>query len=79
MPCYPGRHDAGSAPRADPLHPDSKRKPLETRQKSFDVLKIPEMVEKAQFTTKLHFFALYQQKLTWQKGLQQFFTMKSRT
>jgi hypothetical protein len=35
--------------------------------------------EKAQFTTKLHFFALYQQKHRLQSGLQQFFTMKSMT
>ncbi|MDD4942063.1 hypothetical protein [Rhodoferax sp.] len=34
---------------------------------------------KAQFTTKLHFFALYQQNQTPQTGLQQIFTMKSKT
>jgi hypothetical protein len=34
---------------------------------------------KAQFTTKLHFFALYQQNQASQTTLQQIFTMKSRT
>jgi len=34
---------------------------------------------KAQFTTKLHFFALYQQNDAPQTSLQQFFTMKSKT
>jgi hypothetical protein len=35
--------------------------------------------EKAQFTTKLHFFALYQQKHPRQICLQQIFAMKSKT
>jgi len=43
------------------------RKPLETRWLTFDFQNDPECgEEKAQFTTKLHFFALYQQK----RGLQ---------
>jgi hypothetical protein len=33
----------------------------------------------ALFTTKLHFFALYQQKPRWQEGLREIFPMKSRT
>ena len=50
------------------------RKPLETRLLTFDFQNELECGgEKAQFTTKLHFFALYQQKQGLQTCLQQIF------
>jgi hypothetical protein len=56
------------------------RKPLETRLLTFDRIgKLGSAHEKAQFTTKLHFFALYQQKPNLETRLKQFFTMKSKT
>jgi len=49
------------------------RKPLETRLLTFDFLEKQETgEEKAQFTTKLHFFALYQQNHVYQPGLNKF-------
>jgi hypothetical protein len=38
-----------------------------------------ELRQKAQFTTKLHFFALYQQKADLQTCKEEIFTMKSTT
>jgi hypothetical protein len=56
------------------------RKPLETRLLTFDFQNELECGgEKAQFTTKLHFFALYQQKQHMQTSLYKIFTMKSKT
>jgi len=50
------------------------RKPLETRLLTFDFQNgLGCGGRKAQFTTKLHFFALYQQKQGLQTSLQQIF------
>jgi hypothetical protein len=56
------------------------RKPLETLEITFvGWARLTSISKKALFTTKLHFFALYQQICTQQTGSQQIFTMKSTT
>lgn len=56
-----------------------RRSPLEHEKTPFALQQLWNRNLMALFTTKLHFFALYQQTHKLQESLREFFPMKSRT